>query len=191
MTERVLWFKDVSEWQRWLGAHHATESGAVLRIAKKAVPRGLHYQEALEAALCYGWIDGRLRAYDPSTFLLRFTPRRSDSVWSKSNRERAERLIREGRMARAGLASIQAAKRSGAWAAAYRAADVPRMPSDLREALRTNPMAWSHFEAWAATYRSACIRYVTDAKRDATRREHIRRVVQRAAEDKRPGIEGF
>lgn len=191
MMERELRFKDAPAWRRWLEEHHATESGAVLRISKKAVPRGLQYPEALEEALCFGWIDGKLRAHDAPTFLLRFTPRRTDSVWSESNRERVERLIHQGRMTSAGLASVEAAKRSGAWGAAYRVARVPRMPRDLREAFRTNPKARAHFDAWGATYRSACIRWVMDAKRVATREDRIRRVVKRASKNRRPGIEGF
>ena len=191
MAEPVLRPRDAAEWRRWLERHHASEPGVVLRLSKKSVPKGLHYLEALEEALCFGWIDGKLRAHDASTFLQRFSPRRPNSVWSESNRERVERLLREGRMLPAGEATIEAARRSGAWDTAYRASRVPRTPTDLSKALRANPAAWAHFRAWAPTYRSACIRFVADAKRDATRRTRIRRVVKRAAEDKRPGIEGF
>lgn len=191
MTEPVLELADAAEWRRWLEHHHAAESGIILRLSKKALPEGLHYLDALEEALCFGWIDGKLRAKDPSTFLQRFSPRRADSVWSESNRQRAERLVREGRMTRAGLAAVEAAKRSGAWDAAARPSRVPRLPRDLRDALRADSAAWAHFQAWAPTYRSACVRFVAAAKRETTRRDRIHRVVKRAAEDKRPGIEGF
>ncbi len=184
-------FEDVRAWRAWLEAHHDRDNEAVLVLSKKAIPEGLHYLEALDEALCFGWIDGKLRAHDATTFLQRFSPRRADSVWSKSNRERVERLVREGRMTLAGLATIEAAKRSGAWQSAYRVSRVPRLPADLRDALRANVAASAHFRAWALTYRSACIRFVADAKRDATRQARIRRVVKRAAEDRRPGIEGF
>jgi uncharacterized protein YdeI (YjbR/CyaY-like superfamily) len=191
MTEPLLQLRGVREWRRWLETHHATEAGAVLLISKKAVTKGVHYLEALEEALCFGWIDGKLRAHDAEHFALRFSPRRADSVWSESNRDRATRLLRDGQMTAAGQASIEEGKKSGAWQAAYRVSRTPPLPRDLRAALEANPAAWSHFQAWAATYRGACIRYVTGAKREATRKEHIRRVVRRAAENKRPGIEGF
>lgn len=187
----MLELEDAAAWRRWLERHHTTERGVVLRLSKKAVPEGLHYLDALEEALCFGWIDGKLRGHNDTTFLQRFSPRRADSVWSESNRQRVERLIRKGRMTRAGLATVKAAKRSGAWQAAYLVSRVPRMPSDLREALRANSEAWDHFRAWAPAYRSACIRIVADAKREATRKNRVHRVVRRAAQDKRPGIEGF
>ncbi len=191
MKEPVLVLENPAAWKQWLERHHGTESGVVLRLSKKAVPEGLHYLEALEEALCYGWIDGKLRAHDARTFLQRFSPRRADSIWSESNRQRVERLRGEGRMTPAGLATVEAGKRSGAWQSAHRVSRVPRIPADLREALHANALAWDHFRRWAPTYRSACIRFVADAKRVATRRDRICRVVRRAAEDKRPSIEGF
>lgn len=191
MSQPVLRFVDAVHWRRWLEAHHATATEAVLLLAKKDVPRGLHYPEALEEAICFGWIDGKLRAHDAERFVQRFSPRRPESIWSEANRKRATRLRKEGRMTEAGLATIRDAKRSGAWQDAYRVSRVPRLPADLGTALRANPVARAHFRAWANSYRSACIRWVTSAKRETTRAQRIRRVVQRAAEDRRPGIEGF
>lgn len=185
-------FRTAAAWRRWLRVHHATATEAFLYIYKKdaAVP-GVRYLEALEEALCYGWIDGRIRAHDADRFVQRFSPRRRDSAWSESNRERVERLVREGRMQPAGLATMEAAKRSGAWASAYRPSRVPRMPSDLKRALEKDEVAWSNFRAWGNSARSACIRWVTDAKTEATRRRRIARVALRARQDHRPSIEGF
>ena len=188
--ERHLSFRDRAEWRRWLEEHHATEAEAWLLLSKKAVAGGLHHLEALEEALCFGWIDGRLRAHDAATFSLRFSPRKPDSVWSESNRERARRLIREGRMRPPGLARIRDAKRSGAWESAIRPGRTPRMPRDLRAALQADPKALSNFRAWGNSYRTGYIYWVTTAKREETRRRRVRRVVQRAAQNKRPGIEG-
>ena len=188
---RPLSFRNREEWRKWLDAHHATETEATLLLSKKAVAGGLHYLEALEEALCFGWIDGRLHAHDATRFALRFTPRRPGGIWSESNRERATGLIREGRMRPAGLARIREAKASGAWKAAARPSRVPRMSRDLRDALQADAKAWSNFRAWGDSYRSACIRWVLDAKREETRTRRIRRIVIRAREDKRPGIEGF
>jgi len=188
--ERTLRFRDPEEWRRWLEARHATEAEAVLLLSKKSVAEGLHYEEALEEALCFGWIDGKLRAHDDRTFAQRFTPRRPGSVWSEANRRRAVRLLREGRMRPPGLAAIETAKRTGAWASAARPSGVPAMPEDLRSALQADAKAWAHFRAWGDSYRSACIRWVLSAKREETRTRRIRRIVERAIEDKRPGIEG-
>ncbi len=160
-------------------------------LSKKSVREGIHYIEALEEALCFGWIDGKLRAHDARRFVQRFTPRRPDSLWSASNRERVERLRRAGRMMPAGLAVVEAAKERGTWADAVRPSRVPPMPSDLRAALRSNPEAFAHFREWGASYRTSCIHWVTAARRPETRLRRIRRIALRAAQNRRPGIEGF
>ena len=185
-----LRFRDAAEWHRWLEDRHATEAAAHVLISKKSVPRGLHYEDALEEALCFGWIDGKLRSHDDASFVLRFSPRKAGSVWSESNRERVLRLIRAGRMTAAGQAKIDQAKESGAWAAARRPSQRPRMPVDLGKSLRANPEAWAHFRAWGDSFQTSYILWVTTAKQDATRRRRIARVVERAAQNKRPGIEG-
>lgn len=185
-------FRTPLGWRRWLRAHHGAAPEALLFIYKKdAASPGLRYPEALEEALCFGWIDGRIRAHDPDRFVVRFTPRKPDSRWSESNRERAERLMREGRMQPHGLAAVEAAKRSGAWASAARPSRVPRMPSDLKRALEKDRIASNHFHAWGNSARSACIRWVLDAKTEGTRERRIARVVLRASQDHRPSIAGF
>jgi uncharacterized protein YdeI (YjbR/CyaY-like superfamily) len=152
---------------------------------------GLHYEEALEEALCYGWIDGQLRSRDRETFALRFTPRRPGSIWSESNQARAAWLIRDGRMAPPGLRRIEAAKADGSWARPIHPSRKPKMPRDLGAALRADPAAASHFRDWGNSYQAACIRWVLVAKADETRAKRIRRVVERAAQDRRPGIDGM
>lgn len=191
VPEPFLRFRDARAWRAWLEAHHATQTGAVVLLSKKSVPQGLHYLEALEESLCYGWIDGTGHAFDETRFALRFSPRRPKSVWSASNRDRVTRLIREGRMRPAGLAAVRAGKESGAWQSAYRLSREPAMPRDLRMALHADPAAGSHFKRWASTYRSACIRWVTGAKTEPTRKRRIRHVVLRARQDRRPGIDGW
>jgi uncharacterized protein YdeI (YjbR/CyaY-like superfamily) len=191
MASTPLQFRDAVEWRRWLEAHHATETEALLVLSKKSVSDGLHYIEALEEALCFGWIDGKLRAHDARRFVQRFTPRRPDSIWSVANRDRVERLTRQGRIAPAGVAVVEAAQALGTWAQAVQPGRVPPIPADLKAALRTNSKAWANFRGWGNSYRIACIRWVMDAKRPETRERHIRRIVQRAAQNRRPGIEGF
>lgn len=184
-------FAGRSQWRAWLAENHDRVPAVWILISKKAVAGGLHYEEALEEALCYGWIDGQLRSRDAKTFTLRFTPRRPGSVWSEANVARVARLTRQGRMMPPGLRRVAVAKEEGTWANAVRPSRMPRMPRDLGAALRADPSASAHFRAWGASYRSACIRWVLDAKTEATRARRIRRVVERAAQDRRPGIEGF
>jgi uncharacterized protein YdeI (YjbR/CyaY-like superfamily) len=191
VAARPLRFRDPAEWRRWLAAHHASETEALVFISKKATPGGIHYEEALEEALCFGWIDGKLRSHDAGRFILRFSPRKKDSVWSESNRTRALRLIAERRIAAPGLARIEEAKISGAWDHTLRPSRKPPMPRDLREPLRADPNAWTHFRGWGDSFQAMSIRWVDDVKRAETRERRIRRVVQRATEDPRPGIEGF
>lgn len=192
VMSKPMTFRTARAWRRWLERYHDREPEALLFIYKRGAPaRGLRHIDALDEALCFGWIVGKLRAHDAARFVLRFTPRRRGSVWSERNRARAEQLLRSGRMTPAGLAAVEAAKRSGAWASATRPSRPPRMPRDLREALRGNPEAWGHFRAWGRTYRSACIRWVNEAKAAATRERRIERVVWRAVRDARPGITGF
>jgi uncharacterized protein YdeI (YjbR/CyaY-like superfamily) len=185
-----LRFRAPKEWRRWLETNHATEREAQLVIAKKATAGGAHYLEALEEALCFGWIDGRIHAHDAGSFLLRFSPRRADSFWSEANRDRVRRLIRDGKMTPAGLSKVDEAKRNGAWALAMRARGKPRMPADLGAALQGVPEAWSHFRTWGNSFQANYIHWVLDAKRPETRKRRIQRVVERARQNKRPGIEG-
>jgi uncharacterized protein YdeI (YjbR/CyaY-like superfamily) len=191
MTESALRFGNRQDWRAWLEANHGEATEAVVLLAKKAVPNGLHYEDALEEAICFGWIDGKLRSHDANAFLLRFTPRNPKSVWLESNQARVHRLIRAGRMRPAGLATIEAAKANGRWARPLRPSRKPRMPKDLREALEARPRAWAHFRSWGDSYQAACIRWVTGARKEETRARRIRRIVERAIQDKRPGIEGF
>jgi uncharacterized protein YdeI (YjbR/CyaY-like superfamily) len=127
---------DAAAWRAWLGEHHDDPAGVWLVLAKKGTtePTSLTYAEALEEALCYGWIDGQARRRDDSTHLQRFTPRRARSAWSKRNVARVERLIREGRMHAAGMAEVERAKHDGRWDAAYTGSASIDVPADLADA---------------------------------------------------------
>ncbi len=182
-----LRFRTAAEWRAWLDEHHDTASEAVLFIAKKAVLSGLHYEEALEEALCYGWIDSKGRAHDAARFTLRFSPRKPDGIWSLSNRKRVYRLLRAGKMRPAGLAQVRIAKATGAWKRALHSGEKPPLPSDLRNALRAVPAAWSHFRALTDAYQGTYIQWVLDAKKEETREKRIRLVVERSAKNLRPG----
>jgi uncharacterized protein YdeI (YjbR/CyaY-like superfamily) len=176
--EPVLPFESAAAWEAWLEAHHGSAPGVWIKMAKKAsgVPSVTH-PEALDGALCFGWIDGQRRGLDETWFLQRFTPRRPRSTWSKVNREKVARLEAEGRMRPAGRAAVDAAKADGRWDAAYDAASQATVPEDLAAALAASPQAAAAFEGLDAANRFAILHRVQTAKRDATRKARIERYV--------------
>jgi len=147
--------------------------------------KSLSYSEALDEALCYGWIDSRMRRIDDEKHMWRFAPRKPDSIWSLSNRRRAEMLIKEGRMVTPGLAKVEAGKRSGKWEHALAPSKPPRMPKDLRDALMNDCRAWKNFQEFAKSYRTAYLYWVISAKREDTRKKRIREVVKKARQNKK------
>jgi uncharacterized protein YdeI (YjbR/CyaY-like superfamily) len=170
-----------AEWRAWLEQHHADESGLWLALYKvDSGKAGVTYEEAVEEALCFGWIDGQAQAVDEEKYAVRFTPRRPNSVWSVSNKRRVEKLLRQGRMAEAGLKLVAAAQASGAWEAATRREDVDTLPPELEQALRKVEGALAGFEALPASRKKQLIWWVTDAKRDATRQRRLEAIVQEA-----------
>ncbi len=135
-----------AHWAEWLATHCTTSTGIWLRLAKRgADQRSVSYTEALEVALCYGWIDGQKKGESEDHWLQRFTPRSAKSIWSKINRQRALKLIQEGRMETAGLEEIERAKSDGRWDAAYDSSSAATVPSDLQAALDANARAKSFF----------------------------------------------
>jgi len=176
------------EWRAWLRKNYMTEKAVWLIFYKKASgkPR-LPYNDAVEEAICFGWIDGKLRRIDDKCHAIRFTPRRKGCIWSESNRKRAEKMAREHKMTKPGLERITEAKKGGQWAAAYAPRTVPRIPEGLKSALRTNTTASRNFGAFANSHKSAYVHWVLDAKKEETRARRIKEVVARAAANKRPG----
>lgn len=162
-------FRDANVWEKWLLRHGKTP-GLWLKIAKKAtgVP-SVTYHEALNVALCHGWIDGQRRAYDEIFFLQRFTPRRPRSLWSKTNVEKVENLIEQGKMHAAGLSEVERAKADGRWEAAYGGARNMETPHELITALAGDPIARAFFEKLDKTNRYAFCWRVQTAKRPETR----------------------
>jgi uncharacterized protein YdeI (YjbR/CyaY-like superfamily) len=170
---------DAAAWRRWLGDHHADESGVWLVLAKKNTtePTSLTYEQALDEALCHGWIDGQIRRRDERTFRQRFTPRRARSTWSKRNVGHVERLLREGRMHPAGVAHVERAKADGRWEAAYAGQASIAVPEDLASALAAAPRAQAMFEILTSQNRYAVLYRVDAAKRAATRARRIEQYV--------------
>lgn len=168
-----------SAWRRWLAKHYGQADGAWLVLAKKGTtePTSLTFDEALEEALCHGWIDGQARRRDETTYLQRFTPRRRRSTWSQRNTAIAARLIAEGRMHPAGMAEIERAKADGRWDAAYAGPSTIEVPSDLVEALILEPKAQAMFERLSAQNRYAVLFRIATAKRAETRARRIEQFV--------------
>src|SRR5436305_1102074 len=140
MDSPTLTFADQQAWEVWLEANGGTASGVWLRIAKRSAGEAtVSYAQAIESALCHGWIDGQKQAESEHYWLQRFTPRTAKSIWSRINKERAEALIAAGRMRPAGLRAIEQARRDGRWEAAYASPSKATVPDDLQQALDANP----------------------------------------------------
>jgi uncharacterized protein YdeI (YjbR/CyaY-like superfamily) len=164
--------------ETWLRKNHSASDGVWLEIAKAGAPAStIGYDEALEIALCYGWIDGQKKAQDPMYWLQRFTPRRPRSMWSKVNRARAEALIAAGRMQASGQAEIDRAKADGQWDAAYDSARTSAIPADLQAALDAQPKARAFFSTLNAANRYAVLWRVQTAKKPETRTKRIETLV--------------
>ena len=174
----ILAFDDATGWERWLEENHATSSGAWLRFARKGSGEAtVTYAEAVEVALCFGWIDGQAKRLDERAWIQKFTPRRPKSVWSRINRERAEALMRQGRMRPAGLAAIEAARADGRWDAAYDSPANATIPDDLRTALEASPTARANFEALNGTNRYAILFRLQTAKKPETRQRRLEKFI--------------
>ncbi|MEA2320049.1 MAG: hypothetical protein QOD44_4238 [Solirubrobacteraceae bacterium] len=179
----IVSFLSPDEWEEWLEDEHATSRGVWLKIARKGTGRlSVSYDEALDVALAYGWIDGQKGRYDDEHWVQRFTPRTPRSRWSKINCARAGALIAAGRMRPAGLAEVERAKADGRWEAAYDGQSTATVPEDLQRALDANPAARDFFATLSGANRYAILYRVQDAKRPETRARRIAQFVEMLAE---------
>lgn len=171
---QILRCTTVAEWEAWLSENHATEKEIWLRLARKGRDiETVKRSEALDVALCYGWIDGQAQSIDADFWVQRFTPRTPRSKWSKINCASAEALIQSGRMKAAGMAAVEAAKADGRWDAAYAPPSSMEVPEDLREALSRRPKAEAFFEGLSAQNRYSILYRIHDAKKPETRARRI------------------
>ena len=171
-------FASLVEWEEWLEENHAASGGVWIKMAKKHTGiDSVRYPEVLESALCFGWIDGRREALDERYFLQRFSPRRPRSNWSRINRDKAERLMADGRMRPAGLAEVERAKADGRWAAAYEGQRNATVPDDLKRELDARPEAKANFEGLSSQNRYAILYRLGDAKKPETRARRLAKFV--------------
>ena len=160
----------------------------LIHYKKSSSKKNLNHFDAVEEALCFGWIDSKLKRIDEERFILRYSPRKPKSVWSKINKETAERMIKLGKMTEHGLNKIELAKKHGLWDNAYTNKVKEEIPSDLKEALRLDKTAWNNFQNFANSYRNMYIGWIKNAKTDTTRLKRINEVVKRSRENKKPGV---
>ena len=175
-------FKTAKAWETWL-SRHDDAAGLWVRLAERSAGRrSLTHREAVEGALCYGWIDGQGKRYDDETWLVKFTPRKPNSIWSKINRARASELVAMGRMRPAGLAAIERAKQNGRWVGAYDSHRTAVPPRDLTAALKKSARAGAFFKTLNSQNRYAILFRIQTAKRPETRRARIERFVRMLAQ---------
>jgi uncharacterized protein YdeI (YjbR/CyaY-like superfamily) len=180
--DELLHFDDAAAWERWLMKAHASSSGVWLRMAKKGAERAsVSHAEALEVALCYGWIDAMRRNDGPHHWLQRFTPRTTRSIWSKINRDKVQALIAAGRMKPAGQREIDRARADGRWDAAYDSGRTSAIPPDLQAAFDANPRAAAFFATLDSTNRYAVLFRLQTAKRPETRARRLSQFVEMLA----------
>jgi len=175
----IIHFSAQPDWEVWLAAHHETSSGLWLKVAKKSsgIPT-VTYQQALDVALCYGWIDGQKQSFDTDYFLQRFTRRGKRSMWSLINCRKVEELIAQGKMKPAGLAEIEAAKIDGRWAMAYPSQSTIKVPDDLQQLLDSNPIAAEAFGRLPRSARYSILFQLHHAKKPETRSRRMEKFLK-------------
>lgn len=183
----VVPFANSAAFERWLAKRHGTAAVVWIKYARKGSGEpSITWTEAVDVALCYGWIDGQSKSIDERHYLQRFTPRRATSIWSKINRLRVARLIEDGRMRPPGLAEVERAKADGRWAAAYDSPSTAVVPDDLARALEGRPKAKAAFAKLDATNRYAILHRLQNAKQPQTRARRIETFVTMLDTSKTP-----
>jgi uncharacterized protein YdeI (YjbR/CyaY-like superfamily) len=183
---QVVSFASSKEWAKWIAENYAKSIGVYVRFFKKdSGEKTVTYAEALEEALCYGWIDGQANKYDADSYIQKFTPRRPKSIWSKRNTEIAERLIKEGRMKKAGLEQVELAKADGRWQQAYDSPKNMKVPDDFLQELSKNKKAKTFFDGLNKTNLYAIAWRLQTAKKPETREKRLKEILAMMSEGKK------
>lgn len=178
----IISLESQEEWEQWLADNHASSDGVWLQFFKKASgKKTITYAEAIDEALCYGWIDGQSKSYDDESWLQKFTPRRARSIWSKVNIQKVERLIEAGKMKPAGLNQIEAAKLDGRWERAYDSPSNATVPEDFLRELDKDEKAKAFFETLNKTNTYAIIFRLQTAKKPETREKRMKAILEMLA----------
>jgi uncharacterized protein YdeI (YjbR/CyaY-like superfamily) len=177
-------------WRAWLAKHHASEKEIWFVLYKKHTGKErVSYDDAVEEALCFGWIDGLTKRIDDETYAVRFSPRKRGSIWSESNKRRVAKMIAQGRMTPIGLAKIHEAKANGEWDKAAMREDLTIVPPDLKRALQANKPAQRNFETTSPSQKRLFIYWINSAKRDETRQKRIMKAVAMLKQNQKIGID--
>ncbi len=182
----IILFESAEKWEQWLEENASISDGLWIKMAKKESGHAsVNHSQALDVALCFGWIDGQRNKFDDEYFLQKFTPRRAKSPWSKINQNKVGLLIEQGKMRESGLREIERAKADGRWAAAYESQSKMSVPDDLQAALDKNPKAQSFFDQLNSVNRYAILYRVTTAKKAETRQQRIEKFIAMLNEGKK------
>ena len=187
----IINFKNRQEWREWLDENYDKEKEIWLMYYKKHTGKEtILYNDAVEEALCFGWIDSLVKGIDKECYMQKYTPRKSNSVWSLLNKKRAKKMIAEGKMTSAGLEKIKEAEKNGKWDSAYssRVRSKVEMPEDLKKELHKNETARNNFMSFSGSHQFIYIHWINSAKRSETREKRINEVIKRAELNVKPGI---
>jgi uncharacterized protein YdeI (YjbR/CyaY-like superfamily) len=187
---KQIYVKNREEWREWLSKNHnKEENGIWLVFFKKNTKKAtLEYNDAVEEALCFGWIDSIIKKIDDEKYVRKFTPRNSKSLWSSSNKKRIAKMIKEGKMTEHGLAKIDAAKKSGFWDKKDRPEINLDMPTELEKALKKNKKAGEFFETLAPTYKKQFMGWIKGAKRKETKEKRLKETIEKLEKGEKLGL---
>ncbi len=186
---KEYYFKNREEWRKWLSRNHSTENGLWIIYYKKATGKpNIPYEDVVEEALCFGWIDSTIKRVDEEKYIRKFTPRKDKSIWSALNKKRTEKIIRESRMTEAGLAKIKIAKENGQWDKADRPDLDLTISPEFAEMLKNNPQAKENFEKLAPSYRKQYIGWINAAKQPETRQKRIQESISLLEKGEKLGL---
>lgn len=186
MASKGLYFKTRKEWKEWLEKNYDKKNEVwMLRYKKHTKKQCISYEDSVEVAICFGWIDGLVNSIDENSYKQRFTPRRANSVWSLLNKNRAEKMIKNGEMTEAGLKTIEDAKKSNKWQNAYTLKKNNELPADLKKALMKNETAWRNFQNFSLGTKKFYILWINSSNKKETRANRIKKVVEKSEQNKR------
>jgi len=183
----TIYCKNRDEWRVWLEQNHTFTNEIWLIYFKKHTKKEtVSYNDAVEEALCFGWIDSKVKSIDNETYMQKYSPRKPNSIWSLLNKNRVKKMIKKNKMTTAGMEKVNIAKKNGQWDKAYTTQKNMEIPNYLETALKKNKMAWLNFSNFARSYQNQYIYWVTNAKRIETREKRIAIIIERSEQNKKP-----
>ena len=179
----ILKFAKRVDFRKWLQKNYDKVDFIWIQISKKHIKSGLKYEDAVEEALCFGWIDGQIQRIDDDYFMQRYSPRKSESIWSKVNKDRVEKLIKEKKMTSAGLKAVKIAKIKGEWQKAYTSQKKVVIPADFKKELAKNKKAWEFFQSFPIGGKNNYIDWIGMAKQEKNRQNRIKKSIEKLAKN--------